>query len=122
MTLGLAREHGLALRVHDRSRAQACRRLGLPANDHGVLDSYRLDTADKPARYARLLRDLPAGLSEWAVHPGLGDAESRALEPTTWRVRRTDLDFLVSREARDILDEEGIILLDFRALQKVWSR
>jgi hypothetical protein len=122
MTLGLAWEHGLALRVHDRSRVQACRRLGFPANDHGVLDSFRLDTADKPARYARLLRGLPAGLSEWAVHPGLGDAEAPALEPSTWRVPRPDLDFLVSRAARGILDDEGIILLDFRVLQEVWSR
>lgn len=122
MTLGLAREHGLALRVHDRSRARACRRLGLPANDHDVLDSCRLDPADKPGCYVRLLRDLPAGLSEWAVHPGLGNDESRALWPTRWRIRESDLDFLVSREARDVLDEEGIVLLDFRALQEVWSR
>jgi predicted glycoside hydrolase/deacetylase ChbG (UPF0249 family) len=122
LTLGLAREHGLALRVHDRSRARACRHLGLPAGDHDVLDSYRLDPADKPATYAQLLRDLPAGLSEWAVHPSLGNAESQALEPTTWPVRKTDLDFLLSRPAREILDEEGISLLDFRALQKAWSR
>jgi hypothetical protein len=87
-----------------------------------VLDSYRLDPAEKPACYVRLLRELPAGLSEWAVHPSLGDDGSRALEPATWRVRKTDLDFLVSAEARDVLDQEGIVLLDFRALQKVWSR
>jgi predicted glycoside hydrolase/deacetylase ChbG (UPF0249 family) len=122
MTLGLAREHGLALRVHDRSRARACRRSGLPANDHEVLDSCRLDPADKPACYVRLLRDLPAGLSEWAVHPGLGDAEARTLWPTRWRIRESDLDFLVSRQARDVLDEEGIVLLDFRSLQTVWLR
>ena len=24
--------------------------------------------------------DLPAGLSEWAVHPGLGEAESQAID------------------------------------------
>jgi chitin disaccharide deacetylase len=36
-----------------------------------------------------MLRDLPAGLSEWAVHPGLGDEEARAID-SGWRVRRTD--------------------------------
>ncbi len=118
LTLGLAREHGLALRVHGRPAAEHCRRAGLPAADHDVLDSYSLDTADKAARYARLLRALPTGLSEWAVHPSLGDAEARALEPEGWRVRRADYDFLISREARAILAEEGIVLVDYRALQR----
>jgi uncharacterized protein YllA (UPF0747 family) len=43
------------------------------------------------------------------------------MEPESWRVRRTDLDFLISREARHILEEEGIVLLDYRALQEIWS-
>ena len=39
LALGLAREFGLALRVHGRANAARCRRQGLPANDHPVLDS-----------------------------------------------------------------------------------
>lgn len=120
LTLGLAQEYGLALRVHDRVVAGKCQRVGLPVNDHDVLDSYRLETDDKAARYARLLRALPAGLTEWAVHPSLGNAEARALEPESWRVRKADFDFFMSQEARDILDEEGIVLLDYRAVQEVW--
>jgi predicted glycoside hydrolase/deacetylase ChbG (UPF0249 family) len=121
LTLRLAREYGLALRVHGRPSAEGCRRAGLPTIDHDVLDSYSLDTDGKAARYAQLLRDLPSGLSEWAVHPGLGDAEARAMEPEGWRVRRADFDFFSSHEARAILDGEGIILTDYRALQRVWS-
>ena len=104
-------------RVYDRPSAEICQRAGLPANDHDVLDSYRLNTIDKPARYAQLLRELPAGLSEWAVHPGLGNAEARAMEPGSWRVRKTDFDFLMSREAHDLVEKEGIVLLDYRAVQ-----
>ncbi len=122
MTLGLTREYGFALRVHDRARAERLRRAGLPANDYEVLDSYHLNTVDKSARFAQLARELPPGLSEWAVHPSTGDAEARAMEPHSWQARKTDLDFLISREARDILEAEGIILLDYRALQEVWSR
>ena len=66
------------------------------------------------------MRALPIGLSEWAVHPGVGDAELRAAVPS-WRVRQTDLDFVVSQEARDILQEEGIILVDYRALKALWN-
>jgi predicted glycoside hydrolase/deacetylase ChbG (UPF0249 family) len=114
----LAREYGLALRVHGRSSAEQCRRSGLPTVDHDVLDSYALGAAGKAAKYAQLLRALPAGLSEWAVHPSLGDAEAQAMEPDSWQVRRADFDFLVSPEARTILTEEGIIVVDYRAIQR----
>lgn len=121
LTVGLAREYGLALRVHDRSLAERCQRLHLPTNDYDVLDSYHLETVDKSSRYIQLLRALPPGLSEWAVHPSLGDAEAQALEPDGWRIRKADLDFLTSDEAQSVLDDEGIVLLDYRALQKLWS-
>jgi predicted glycoside hydrolase/deacetylase ChbG (UPF0249 family) len=121
LTFRLAREYGLAMRIHDRSHAAACQRMGLPTADDNVLDSYHMGAVDKSARFAQMLRELPAGLSEWAVHPSLGGAEAQALEPENWRIRRADLDFLVSDEARAILNEEGIVLLDFRALQRVWA-
>ena len=122
LTLGLAREHGLALRVQGQASAARCRRAELPTSDHGVLDSYSIATIEKPARYMELLRALPAGLSEWAIHPSLGDEEARAMEPASWEVRRADFDFAISPEARDTVEEEGIVLVDFRALQAVWAR
>jgi predicted glycoside hydrolase/deacetylase ChbG (UPF0249 family) len=122
VTLRLAREYGLAMRIHEPAHAERCRSLDLPANDHGVLDSYHLDPAVKPATFVDLLRQLPVGLSEWAAHPSLGDAEAQAIEPETWQIRKADLDFFTSREVRDVIDEEGITLLDYRALQPFWSR
>jgi len=44
----------------------------LPVTDHRFLDSFSLGIDGKPARYAEQLRNLPVGLTEWAVHPGLG--------------------------------------------------
>jgi chitin disaccharide deacetylase len=120
MTLGLAHEYGVALRVSSRPYIEKVRRRGYPTNDHELMDSYDLDTDDKAARYARMLRALPVGLSEWAVHPGVGNAELRAVEPS-WRVRQTDFDFVVSPEARTVLQEEGIILVDYRAIQALWD-
>ncbi|HEX2034889.1 MAG TPA: polysaccharide deacetylase family protein [Chloroflexota bacterium] len=119
MTLGLAKEYGLALRVAGEPLAPALQRQGLPTNDYDLLDSFALDTPGKAARFAQLLRELPAGLSEWAVHPGYGDDELRALE-VGWQVRQADLEFLVSPAAREIVDAEGIILLDYRPLQALW--
>lgn len=121
LTVALAREYHLALRVHERAHAGDLQRDNLPTVDHGVLDSYHMTPEEKPTRYPQLLRELPAGLSEWAVHPSLGDAEAQALEPENWRIRRADLDFVTSSVARDILTEEGIIVLDYHALREVWS-
>jgi predicted glycoside hydrolase/deacetylase ChbG (UPF0249 family) len=116
----LAKEYGLALRVAGRSLSEKLQSQGLPANDHDFLDSYGLDPANKPARYAQLMHELPAGLSEWAVHPGLDSRELLAIEPDSKHFRQTDFDFWVSQGAKDIVKEEGIILLDYRALQAVW--
>jgi hypothetical protein len=116
----LAREYGLALRVAGPEWTAAVQGQGLPCNDHGFLDSYGLDPATKASRYVELLRALPAGLSEWAVHPGLATPELLAIEADGNHIRQTDYDFLMSQQAKDVIEEEGIILLDYRALQEVW--
>ena len=118
--LRLAREYGVALRVAGRSWIEKVQSQGFPTNDYDFLDSYILDPADKSARYEQMLRELPAGLSEWAVHPGLDNAELLAIDPDGRHVRQRDFDFLMSQEAKDIVKEEDIILLDYRALQVLW--
>lgn len=112
LTFGLAREYGLALRVADQPFIDQVQGLKLPTDDYTLLDSYDLDPAEKPERYHRLLRELPAGLTEWAVHPGFGNDELQAIEPDSWQVRQTDYDFLMSQEAKDIIAQEGIVLIE----------
>lgn len=120
LMIRLAKEYGLAFRVMGRSLIEKLQSQGLPTNDTDFLDSYLLDPADKLVRYIQLLRELPAGLSEWAVHPGLDNAELLALEPANNHARQRDFDFWISQQAKDIVKQEGIILLDYRALQAVW--
>ena len=121
MTLGLAKDHGLALRVHDGLSIPNLQSQGLPTNDHDVLDSFSLDPVGKSERYVKMLRDLPVGLTEWAVHPALDGPELRELEPDGWPVRHTDYEFLVSAEARETIEEEGIVLLSHEPLRRVWA-
>ncbi|MEY9996910.1 putative glycoside hydrolase/deacetylase ChbG (UPF0249 family) [Streptomyces sp. V4I8] len=121
LTVMLAAEYGLAVRVWLEPARRAMRRRGLPVTDNDFLDSFSLDLAGKAARYAQLLRDLPAGLNEWAVHPSLGDEASQAADEG-WRVRRTDYEFLTSPQARDALRQEDIHVIDYRPLQQVWSQ
>ena len=121
LTVSLAEEYGLAVRAWLDPARHKLRRRGLPVVEHDFLDSFGLDLDDKPAQYAKLLRELPAGLSEWAIHPGLGDERSRAIDPG-WRVRRTDYEFLTSPEARELVRQEGITVIDYRPIQQAWSQ
>ena len=119
----LALEYGLAMRTHNRPFAGQCQGLGLPTSDHDVLDSYHMGSpSGKSAQFARLLRALPAGLTEWAVHPSLGNEESRALEPENWQIRRADYDCMRLPEMRNLLAEEGIVLINYEPLQKLWAQ
>jgi predicted glycoside hydrolase/deacetylase ChbG (UPF0249 family) len=121
LMLRLAREYGLALRVRGRSWIEKVQSQGLPSNDYDSLDSYMLDPPDRAARFEQMLRALPAGLSEWAVHPGLDTSELLAIEGDSKHVRQSDYEFLMSQAAQDIVHEEGIVLLDYRPLQAVWN-
>ncbi|WP_433343569.1 polysaccharide deacetylase family protein [Micromonospora sp. CA-111912] len=121
LTVALAEEYGLAVRAWLEPARRKIRQRGLPVVDHDFLDSFALDLDSKAAKYAQLLRELPVGLSEWAVHPGLGDAEAQEID-SGWRVRRTDYDFLTSSYARELLEQQRITVIDYRAIQEVWSR
>jgi predicted glycoside hydrolase/deacetylase ChbG (UPF0249 family) len=117
----LAQEYGLALRIPREPMTGQVQSKGLPANDHPLLDSYDLPIEGKLAHYAWMLRDLPSGLSEWAVHPGYGTSELQAIEPKSWQVRQSDFEFVISPEAREIIRQEGIILLNYKPLQLLWQ-
>ena len=111
LTVSLAVEHGLAVRVWLDAGLEEMRRRRLPVVDNPFLDSFSLDIADKPAEYERLLRDLPAGLTEWAVHPST-DPDSP--------VRYGDYEFLTSPQARELIRKEGITVIDYRPIQAAW--
>lgn len=121
LSLALAHEYGLAIRTYDPPWNQRLQSQGLPTDDHPLLDSYALPTDGKAAHYAQLLRELPPGLSEWAVHPAINGDELQAIEPESWGVRDADYRFVTSPEAQALIQAEGIILLDYRPLQAVWN-
>jgi predicted glycoside hydrolase/deacetylase ChbG (UPF0249 family) len=120
MTVGLAREYGLAMRVGRQSFIEKLQRQGLPTLDHRLLDSYHVETQAKPAYYFEGLRNLPAGLTEWAIHPSLVTGELKAIG-NNWPVRQADFEFLMSPETRAIIEQEGIIVLNYKPLQALWQ-
>lgn len=121
LTLGLGGDYGLAVRTWLPPGRNAVRKRGLVAIDNDFLDSFSLGIEGKAARYARLLRGLPSGLSEWAVHPSLADEDSRTVDDG-WLVRLTDYEFLTSSQAREVLLEEGIVVIDYQRVQRAWMQ
>ncbi len=119
MTLGLAKEYGVAVRVAQPPLSERLQQQGLPTADHNLMDSFSIATAGKSGRYAQMLRELPTGLSDWAVHPSIADNYSQTIDDG-WPVRRADYDFLMSADAREIIEQEGIVILSYSALQDVW--
>jgi hypothetical protein len=55
------------------------------------------------------------------IHPAHGTERWQTIEPTGWRVRQSDHAFLTSPRAREILDHEGITVIDYRPLQRAWN-
>lgn len=120
LTVALASEYGLAVRAWLEPARHKLRQRNLPVVDHDFLDSFSLDIDGKSGRYAELLRALPSGLSEWAVHPALGDRHSQMIDPG-WRVRQTDYEFLTSPLASMLVRDERIVVIDYRTIQQAWS-
>jgi predicted glycoside hydrolase/deacetylase ChbG (UPF0249 family) len=121
MTVRLAREYGLALRVHQTVFLDQLKSQGLPVIDHTDVDSYDLPTHNKDQTYTRMLRQLPPGVSEWAIHCARGTAELRTINPR-WRVRAADYRFFNSPECRQVIAEEGIQIINYGKFQPFWKR
>jgi predicted glycoside hydrolase/deacetylase ChbG (UPF0249 family) len=121
LAMVLAEEYGLAARVWlDEGRRKA-REQGKPVVDNAFLDSYAIGLDGRAETCARMLRELPRGLTEWAVHPAHGDEPRQTIEPSGWQIRRSDHAFLTSAQAREILEQESITLIDYRPLQAAWN-
>jgi len=120
MTLRLAREYGLALRVHEKDLIKLVKDQGLPVLDHPDVDSFDLPTAEKSRRYLQMLHDLPEGISEWAIHPARGTTELRTINPR-WRVRQADYSFFNSEIFRQTIAAEGIQMITYQKLQPFWK-
>lgn len=121
LTFRLAREYAMTLRVHTNGHRAKCKVASLPTADHPMLDSYSMPSATKLTQFSDLLRTLPSGITEWAIHPGADTPESRAVEPDSWQIRALDLEFVLSAEARQIVADEGIALLSYRDVLPHWT-
>ncbi|MCB8924238.1 MAG: hypothetical protein H6652_01275 [Ardenticatenaceae bacterium] len=50
----------------------------------------------------------------------MANTELLTIDPEA-HIRQSDFDFLISQQAKDAIEEEGMVLLDYRALQTIWK-
>lgn len=89
---------------------------GLPVLDDISTDSYDWKTTEKTSRYAQILRDLKPGVTQIILH---------ATDPTpvfdritmSAVTRKGDLNAMIDPELRKVVEEEGIILTNWRELK-----
>jgi hypothetical protein len=87
---------------------------GYPMLDH--FTGLKLhDHTNRMAQAKKALTDLPPGLSHFHIHPSKDTPEARAISPD-WRGRVADYEVFMDGQMRDILQEEGIQLIGYRAL------
>ncbi len=120
LTLDLAAEYGTAVRMWGADGRAELRRRGFAGTDRPFVDSFALGPIPAPEReerFIRLLRELPDGLTEWAVHPGLGDAGARAVDPGGWPVRAGDHAAFTSADLAAAVHDAGVVLTDYSAVR-----
>lgn len=107
-TLSLAREHQIELRAWtDYGRRQLTSH-GHIAQDQPFIDSFSLPTEGKLERLVELIKRLPAGFSEWAVHPARYNPDDAGSS-----VRLADYDALTAPELLQALDDNGVTVLGY---------
>lgn len=108
VTLALAEEYRLGVRAWTEHGRAALRAHGYTAQDHPFLDSFSISPEGKLGTLISRIRQLRDGLSEWAVHPAQGAAAHGGAD-----VRRTDYDVLMADATRQVLADEGIVILGY---------
>ncbi len=90
--------------------------------DHTVTISPDVPAEKWPDFYRDALKNLQPGVTEFVIHVGLNDEELRAAtrERTTWGAawRQRDFDFFMSREFRELLEQQHVKLITWRELAK----
>jgi predicted glycoside hydrolase/deacetylase ChbG (UPF0249 family) len=75
-------------------------------------DGTPIPGAISAAALIRIIEELPAGITELACHPGLGDDSGTSYE----RERSQEVEVLCNPAVREALEREGVALQSFAAL------
>jgi predicted glycoside hydrolase/deacetylase ChbG (UPF0249 family) len=88
--------------------------------DHTITIEPEIPPKEWPGFYRHAIENLPTGVTEFVIHPGLDDPELRAFstDRPTWGAawRQRDFDFFTSVEFRALLVKHSIRLINWREI------
>jgi len=88
--------------------------------DHTITVASEIAPEEWPRFYQHAIENLPTGVTEFVIHPGLDDPELRAFsaDRATWDAawRQRDFDFCMSVEFQSLLTEHEIRLITWREI------
>jgi predicted glycoside hydrolase/deacetylase ChbG (UPF0249 family) len=88
--------------------------------DYTITIEPQIAPEEWPGFYRSVIENLPAGVSELVIHPGLDDPELRAFSAgrSTWGAawRQRDFDYFTSVEFRTLLAKHNIMLINWREI------
>ncbi|MCR4315282.1 MAG: polysaccharide deacetylase family protein [Planctomycetes bacterium] len=117
--------YNLPSRIALAPRARSIRERGFACVDRFAMyydvSNERSDPDARRNTYIKFLRELQPGLTELAIHVALDTPEIREISGS-WVQRFGDYKFWTSDEAREIIEEEGIILIGYRRLQELQAK
>ena len=95
-----------------------------------LVDTFRITPGYDPlhspggdvAEYEKVLRDLPSGITYFAIHPNAPGAEIEAVSPDQFHWRTFEHAYFQSQRLRDFLAAEGIIPIGMREIRDVMRR
>ena len=91
--------------------------------DHTVTIGLEIAPKEWPEFYRHAIENLPVGVTQFVIHPGLDDPELQAYsaDRPTWGAawRQRDFDFFTSVEFRTLLTKHNIRLINWR---EIWTQ
>jgi predicted glycoside hydrolase/deacetylase ChbG (UPF0249 family) len=90
-------------------------RHGCRATDHFA--GFQITGHYGAAELARLIRELPEGVTEFMCHPGFCTGELQAARTRLKQSRRRELDALTSAEVRAAIQESGVALARYTEIR-----
>ena len=91
--------------------------MGVPLHD-GLFWVNLAETTQRYEKYVAILKNLPAGISRIYAHPAHDTPELRSICPD-WRSRVEDYEILMREDLKKMIQDLGITLIGYRALQQV---
>jgi hypothetical protein len=127
--LRLGEEYGVPLRLHQHAGNEARSedlRKALAVYKAGLMEIYGAPPETYPDGmvdyYNHALRNLSPGVNLIVLHIAYDDPETQAItvDHPLWgaRWRQIDFDWATSPDTKAIIEEEGIVLIDFGDLQE----